>query len=229
MNNDPLFNSQWFNDIDSSKAGIIFYHDDKKSTNVDEVNDFFKAHQQAFYLRKYSINLDTEMINHLQQDRFLTDKVYHRVLTALLPSRENALSLLHQANITPSFENLGSLTSINRVNGCHYPRINQSTTANTETVVDNLELFHRNVSVDNIACDELIYMLYGSVHFYFYVNGKVVHLEITAANGKGWLLTYKGSIPHGGVFSPIVKQLAVLMGPKEWEMRFYRLSDLSHE
>ena len=194
---------------------------------LEDINLFFEDRDIPLQVKELPIVLEHESIDQLiYSDRMLVGDEYNQVVNAFLPDKKEAICLLEQAGMKPSVSGGGAMQTINTVNGCKYPRLNQSTTEHHEIVVKHLQNFHCNMTVDKLACDELIYMLSGGVHFYFYTPRGIVHLDVIAARPLGWLLIYKGSIPHGGLFSPVAKQLAVLFGPKQWTMQFYTLAQL---
>jgi hypothetical protein len=222
-------NDNWYDSIDSSYAHLHLYSKTISLTSLGDINSFFSDCDLPLVIFEYQLPRIASIRDAVLSSTFLTESECADVISELVPNRHDALRILQNANLEPSLPQGGSLCTVNTGNNCSYPRINQSSAMQKEKIVNNLIDFHRNTSADGIACDELIYMLNGSVHFYFFTPRGVVYLDVTSVDGVGWLLVYKGSIPHGGVFSPIAKQLAMLIGPEKWKMTFYSLEKLLAE
>ena len=118
----------------------------------------------------------------------------------MVPERSAAIDLLTQASIEPSVVGGGAMKTINTSSQTHYPRLNQSSPQQSDVIVESLKDYHFNVSNEGVVCDELIYMLSGGVHFYLYSPEGIIHLDVVASQRQGWLIMFKGSVPHGGFF-----------------------------
>ncbi len=224
---DPM---NWFKAINHAVPSLTLQEGERVLTEVVSINNFFTDCQLPLTILQYPLTVSAELHALIRSDVLLNESESDEVMQAILPSKSEALSLLEQVDLIPAVAaDYWSMQSTNVLNQCDYPRLNQSSTLQQEKIVTDLDRFHRNMTLEGVPSDEFIYMLNGSVHFYFFTARGVVHLDVTAADGAGWLLVYKGSIPHGGVFSPNTKQLALIAGPREWQMQFYSLDELQSE
>ena len=224
---DPM---TWYESIDSAVPSLSLQTRETVLTEVVAINNFFTECELPLTILQYPLPVSNRLQALICSDAFLTKSEYAEAMQALLPTKAEALALLQRVNLTPAVAiDDWSMQSTNILNQCDYPRLNQSATIQQEKIVTDLNRFHRNMTLEGVPCDEFIHMLNGSVHFYFFTARGVVHLDVTAADGAGGLFVYKGDIPHGGVFSPIAKQLALIAGPREWQMQFYSLAELQSE
>ena len=201
----------------SSHASVLLKTEAVVLNDYQAINQFLASIMLPISVQPYNLKLDHELASKLSSDVPLSERESSSIIRQLTPKREQLLRMLQTAGFSPSFHRGGYLKTINTTYSAAYPRINQRITpATQDQYLDSMVKPHRNISPCGASVDEFIYMLSGTVYFFFLGEAQTIHVDLTASGVEGWLIMFKGGIPHGGTFSANATQLGVVIGPKEW-------------
>lgn len=152
----------------------------------------------------------------------LTAVENERVKDYFLLSREDLLEVIANAGRQPNLPNGGALDTYCIETDTHYPQLHV-----IDRAIDYSGFFpfHINVDEDGNGTDEVGYVLSGSNMQYRYrlENCDIVVLSLSCPDpAQGWLFTFNGGAPHGGILRdtlPGTKVLVQAIGPARFNCR----------
>ena len=181
------------------------------------INDFFAFNMLPVFVQPFRLELDDEVVLKLTSNLPLNENEASSIIQKLTPERDELLKMLQVAGFAPSFHRGGYLQTTNTTYSAEYPKINHlSSHPEQNCYIKSMLKPHRNISPCGASVDQFMYMLSGTVYFFFLNGSNAIHLDLTVSGTDGWLLVFKGGIPHGGSFSANATQLGVVIGPKQW-------------
>jgi hypothetical protein len=184
---------------------------------TDRINSIAGKTSTPVYIKPFDLKAPDELIHAIYADQKLSREHYQGALDFWVPSRLEALALIDEAQQKVSVPGGGCMVTKNVDTGRVYPYINQMTPSDfSKSSQSENSVTHINLSQEGVVCHELLYMLSGTVDFFFKADEGLVKLKVCAGRRCGWVLVFRGDSPHGGNFSPQMKQLAVVVGPAEW-------------
>lgn len=149
----------------------------------------------------------------------LTAEENSRAKAHFLLSRDKCLEVIAAAGRTPQVSGGGSMDALCVSNGVQYPQL---WVVEAESDFSEFYSFHVNQADDGTGTDEIGQLLAGRLMRYRYpVLGGVV-LTMSCQADLGWLFTFSGIQPHGGILDETEagsKILVQVLGPKQFESR----------
>lgn len=201
----------------SCHATVLLKSEEMALQDYQAINQFFASSMLPVFVQPYSLHLDDELVLKLNSNLPFNKTETLSIIQQLTPDRDELLKILQTAGFSPSFHRGGHLQTTNRTYSADYPKINRlSFRADQNHYLNSMLKPHRNISTCGASVDQFMFMLSGTVHFFFLSASQIIHLDLTVSGTDGWLLVFKGGIPHGGSFSANATQLGVVIGPKQW-------------
>ena len=153
----------------------------------------------------------------------LTESETEHVKAHFLLSRERLLEVIADAGRQPHLPDGGALSSF-----CIETRINYPQLHVIDKALDysGFYPFHINVGEDGSGTDEVGQVLSGSNMQYRFrlANSEIVTLSLSCPSpGRGWLFTFDGGAPHGGILKDTpagTKVLVQAIGPAKFHCRY---------
>lgn len=149
----------------------------------------------------------------------LTAEENSRAKAHFLLSRDKCLEVIAAAGRTPQVSGGGSMDALCMSNGVQYPQL---WVVEAGSDFSEFYSFHINQADDGTGTDEIGQLLAGRLMRYRYPMLGGVVLTMSCQAGSGWLFTFSGVQPHGGVLDETEvgsKILVQVLGPKEFESR----------
>ena len=153
----------------------------------------------------------------------LTDAEANRIKAHFLLPRARLLQIIADAGRRPHVPNGGELNTYCVETEIAYPQLH---------VIDKSQDYsgffplHVNVDDNGGGSDEVGHVLSGSDMRYRHrlANGEVVTLSLSCPSpDRGWLFTFDGGVPHGGILddtAPGTKILVQAIGPARFRRRY---------
>lgn len=153
----------------------------------------------------------------------LTDAEVERIKPHVLLPRLGLLEAIARAGRQPNVPGGGALESYCIETETDYPQLHV-----IDSAADYSGFFplHVNVGEDGVGADEVGQVLWGANMQYRFrrVSGAIVTLSLSCPNPAwGWLFTFNGGAPHGGILrdtAPGTKVLVQAVGPARFHMRY---------
>lgn len=143
----------------------------------------------------------------------------HQLKAHFLLSRERCLEVIAAAGRTPKVPGGGAMEAYCETLNVQYPQL---WVIDTESDRSAFYPYHRNMGADGTGSDEVGQHLSGTKMGYrFDILGGVV-LTMNATTEAGWLFTFSGILPHGGVLQDTSvgnKVLVQVLGPERFWIR----------
>lgn len=188
---------------------------------IDEINRELRQIQARLW--PLDLREHPEEIRALLAARELGTDAAERVKTHFLLSREELLSRIDEAGRTPNVPGGGALETRVMPHDYTYPQLYQIA---SHLDYSRFDRFHRNVSEDGVAVDEVVQVLAGGPMHVLHMDdqGETVWLKLVCPSpSQGWLVTYDGRRPHSGRFADAAigsKAVVQVIGPPVWTMDY---------
>ena len=162
-------------------------------------------------------------IKELLASEQLTEQENSRLKTHFLLSREKLLDAIHAAGRAPNVAGGGSLEGFCVETAIQYPQLHV-----IDKTLDYSGFFplHVNVSLEGVGSDEIGQVLSGSGMTYRFgiADGRILSLTMSCPDPlSGWVFTFNGGAPHGGVLDDTAagtKVLVQAIGPPRFNRNY---------
>lgn len=152
----------------------------------------------------------------------LTEPEVEEVQRHFRLSRERLLGIIAAADREPNAPNGGELDTYCIETQINYPQLH---VISSQIDYSGFFPFHVNVGDDGVGTDEVGYVLSGEDMQYRFLlrDGRVVVLSMSCrSEQQGWLFTFDGGAPHGGILDNTEEGTKVLVhaiGPARFHKR----------
>ncbi|MEM8605590.1 MAG: hypothetical protein AAGF92_00690 [Myxococcota bacterium] len=206
----------------SPSTGLRFRRDDGPVLReVAEINE--ELSRTGGRITPLDLSGQPPLIRDLLDADALDANASARLMEHFLLSRPRLLSIIADAGRTPGVPNGGALETRVLPHDYTYPQLYQVT---GDFDFGKFDAYHRNVSDDGTAVDEILQLLAGGPMRVLHLTeeGETLHLDAECPSAdEGWLLTYGGGTPHSGRFGDArlgSKALVQVIGPASWTMDY---------
>ncbi|MEM8552695.1 MAG: hypothetical protein AAGF45_09965 [Pseudomonadota bacterium] len=155
----------------------------------------------------------------LLQKTVLTEEENARVKAHFLLSREKCLDIIAAAGRTPQVPGGGSMEAFCETLEVPYPQL---WVIEKGRDMSGFLHYHRNLGEDGTGSDDVGQQLSGTLMRYRYDLFGGVVLTMNCTDDAGWLFTFSGILPHGGMLHETSigsKTLVQVLGPERFWVR----------